>query len=119
MVDTAIADLHPDLQPKSAAFLRQVPNSRIIQGWRNPAYQDELHAAGISPLTGATSLHCFTIDGKPASKAFDFGLFKDDGTYITDGTDPAYAAAGKMAIALGLVWGGMFSHPDWDHVQLA
>lgn len=119
MADTTIGDLHPDLQPLAEAFLQRVPNSKIIQGFRNQSYQDQLHFQGISPLTGSTSLHCFTIDGKPASKAFDFGLFEDDGSYIKDGTDPRYAEAGQVAITLGLRWGGDFTNPDFDHIQLA
>jgi len=125
MADTTITDLHPDLQPLYAQWLQactaQGLNVRIIQGWRDPAYQDQLHSTGVSPLTGESSFHCFTVGGKPASKAFDYGCFKKDKTYIIDGTDPAYALAGQIAESLGLTWGGRFVHPapDWDHIQLA
>jgi hypothetical protein len=94
---------------------------RGIQGWRDPAYQDSLVASGISDLSGTQSLHCCTIDGEPASQAFDFGIFEESGLYVTDGNDPRYALAGKIAEGLNLTWGGTFVHPrpDPDHIQLA
>jgi hypothetical protein len=93
----------------------------MIQGWRDPTYQDQLNSSGVSALNGSESLHCCTENGKPASKAFDFGVFETDGAYVTDGNDPRYALAGEVAKGLGLVWGGDFVHPcpDPDHIQLS
>lgn len=117
-LDPALQDLYTQWSARCSA---QGLNVRGIQGWRDPAYQEQLHSSGVSPLTGAQSLHCCVEAGQPASKAFDFGVFEDTGVYVTDGNDPRYAIAGKIAEDLRLVWGGTFVHPapDFDHIQLA
>ena len=126
--DADLDDLHPLLKPLAEQFIadwaRTYPSRypvKIIQTWRSPAYQEELHAAnptGAAP-TGK-SKHEFTVNGKPAAKAFDFALFDEDGAYMTDGTDSWFADAGALGKALGLVWGGDFVHAakDWDHLEL-
>lgn len=124
MASRDISDLDPTLQPKAQQFLdlcNQKFSTRLIQTWRDPIYQDKLKASGVSVLSGGESLHCCTIDGQPASKAFDFAIFDSNDGYVKDGTDPRYTAAGQIAKSLGLVWGGDFihPHPDPDHVQLA
>lgn len=125
MADTDINDLHPDLKPLAEEFLRQYTalgrKVKIIQTWRSSEYQAELHAknpTGAAPP--GKSKHEFMIDGKPASKAFDFALYDEDGDYIEDGTDNWYAEAGDIATNLGLLWGGNFVHAkkDWDHCEL-
>jgi peptidoglycan LD-endopeptidase CwlK len=134
MSDRQLTDLHPDLQSWYQRLVSDLANSAIaakmIQGWRDPAYQDQLHAQGVSPLTGASSHHCFCLpDGTPASKAFDLGIFNADGSYVVDGNDPRYAKAGSLweqyatltGTPDGMVWGGRFVHPkpDPDHFQIA
>jgi hypothetical protein len=131
MADTRLDDLDPALaalyQPFvdgcATAFANQglTGTVRIIQGWRDPAYRDQLHSSGVSDLNGSQSLHCICVGGKPASKAMDYGIFEENGAYVVDGTDPRYALAGEVAKSLGLVWGGDFVHPrpDPDHIQLA
>lgn len=115
--------LHPALEPLAREWLAQCANAmldaRITETWRSPKREDELHAQGITPLTGATCKHCFQVDGKPASKAFDFALFDAAGNYIKDGTDPLYLQAGELGETIGLVWGGRWLHPDFDHMQLS
>lgn len=93
---------------------------RITETWRDPKREDELHAQGVTKSTGATCKHCFMLNGKPASKAFDFVLFDEDGNRITDGTDDWYADAGAIATELGMLWGGDFVHaePDYDHIEM-
>lgn len=122
MADVRLDDLDPALAEKYQPFVDGCAAEgftvRIIQGWRDPAYQDQLHAQGISPLTGKTSLHCCTCNGNPAARAFDFGVFDASGTYITDGKDWRYLVAGQVAESLGLISGGNFSRADPDHVQL-
>lgn len=122
MADRDIHHLHPDLQPLALKFLDECKadnlNVRIIQGWRDSAYQDQLKSSGVSRLSGSQSLHCFTIGGEPASRAFDFGVFEESGSYVTDGHDHRYALAGQIAESLNLVWGGRWRHSDPDHVQL-
>ena len=79
MADIPLADLDPALAAQyqpwvdgcAMAFIKNSAKGtvRIIQGWRDPAYQDQLNSSGVSPLKGSESLHCCTLDGKPASKA--------------------------------------------------
>jgi len=126
----SLTQLHPSLQPLYTKLVDDLSAksiiSRGIQGWRDPAYQDQLHFQGISPLTGLTSKHCFTLNGLPASKAFDLGIFNSDGSYAKDGTDVRYTIAGGLWRGyipdnpdLGLVWGGSWSKPDFDHFQIS
>lgn len=142
MGDRNIQDLHPDLQPLCVALLGSAKaagiDARIIFTWRTTAEQDALYAQGrttpgkiVTTLTGIPgphqSKHCFTIDGKPASKAFDAAVFEADDTYVSSGSDPRYAAMGHiwndMAAQypdLGLVYGGDWkTFKDSDHFQIA
>lgn len=130
-MDTNLNDLHPDLKPLAALWLSECLqnglNVRIIQTWRDPVYQDKLFSQGrtnpgaiITHLDGGHSLHCFTIDGKPASKAFDFACFDKNSAYIANGADDHYAFAGQIGIKLGLAYGGSWTtFKDYDHLQLA
>lgn len=123
--------LHPDLKPLALQWLSECYekslNVRIIQTWRDPLYQDKLFAQGrtnpgsiITYLKGSKSLHCFTIDGEPAAKAFDFACFDENHLYITNGANPAYALAGQIGMSIGLEWGGQWTtFKDFDHLQLA
>jgi peptidoglycan LD-endopeptidase CwlK len=131
MADANLDDLHTDLKPLAIQWLGECLknglNVRIIQTWRDPLYQDKLFAQGrtnpgsiVTYLTGAQSLHCFTMGGEPASKAFDFACFDENGAYIANGTDEHYALAAQVGITLGLEWGGTWSHfKDFDHLQLS
>jgi hypothetical protein len=133
MSDRNLCDLHLLLQPWYLRLVSDLKTEgivvRMIQGWRDPAYQDQLHAQGVSPLTGADSKHCYVdSNGAPASKAFDLGVFEEDGAYVVDGNDPRYARAGSLwnqyalsAPSMNLVWGGDFVHPkpDPDHFQMS
>lgn len=127
MTDRDLNDLHPTLKALALAFLAtwktDHPERREIQiteTWRDPKREDELHAQGLTKSTGLTCKHCFMMDGKRASKAFDFVIFDEDGQRITDGTDDWYTDAGKIITDLGLLWGGDFVHapPDYDHAEM-
>lgn len=124
-----ITDLHPDLQTKCREFLLKCKlaglDVKITHTWRSPEYQNELYAQGrttpgkiVTGLRGSMSKHCFMLNGKPAAKAFDFGVF-DKGTYITNGEDKRYLQAGEIGEALGLGWGGRWKVPhDPSHLEL-
>lgn len=126
----SIDDLHPDLQQPCKDFLDICKNNDlnpfIIFTWRSPKEQNDLYAQGrtrpgkrVTNLTGDKSLHCFSIDGEPASKAFDFGLYDENNNYIKDGGDKLYAQAGAIGEDLGLEWGGDWKGwKDYDHFQL-
>lgn len=125
-----ISDLHPDLQEPCMNFLDQCEKQRLdvflIFTWRSPEEQDQLYAQGrtvpgkiVTHLKGDKSLHCFVMNGVPASKAFDFGIDDDNGKYITDGSDARYSQAGEIGKSLGLVWGGDWhSFKDPSHLEL-
>lgn len=124
MTDHNLDDLDPVLKPLTLQWLAKCQlyglDVKITETWRDPAREDALHAQGITRATSATCDHCDMVDGKPASRAFDFACFRNH-IYIQNGEDVAYALAGKLAKDLGLTWGGNFVHapPDWDHIQLS
>lgn len=127
-----ITQLHPDLQVLCRQWLNLCKvaglNTRVIQTWRDPTYQDKLYAQGrttpgpiVTKLRGTDSLHCATIGGAPAAEAFDFGCFDMAGRYITNGSDMAYTKAGVIGQGLGLHWGGNFpgAFKDPDHLEMS
>lgn len=122
MPDKDLNDLHPELKPLAEQFESECQaagiNVKITETWRDPARENALHAEGITAATGSTCKHCFTIDGTPAGKAFDFIIFDDEGALVTDGTNDLYTKAANIGKALGLHWGGDFSHPDYDHFEI-
>lgn len=117
-----INDLCPQLQIIYREWVAQCHVTglpvKAIQTWRSAIDQDAAKASGKSNAAAGQSPHnCCTTDGEPFSKAFDFGVF-DNGQYITDGTDDRYRKAGQIGKGLGLVWGGDWKKPDWDHLEL-
>lgn len=124
-----IADLHPDLQTKCREWLLKCKlaglDVKITHTWRSPEYQNELYEQGrskpgkiVTSLKGGMSKHCFKSEGKPAAKAFDFGVFSN-GSYITNGSDQRYKKAGEIGEELGLTWGGRWKRPfDPGHLQI-
>lgn len=129
MANRDINDLHPDLKPLCEEFLAQCNaidlDVKITFTYRTPQEQDEIFAQGrtkpgrmVTNLRGKQSKHCYTIDGQPAAKAFDFGVF-DNGAYIGNGSDDRYLEAGEIGESLGLRWGGRWKHPyDPGHLEI-
>lgn len=95
-------------------------NTHAIVTWRDASAQNAAKEAGLSNAGAGQSAHnCCDADGNPASKAFDFGIFEDDGSYVTNGTDPRYTQAGNIGVGLNLVYGGNWvKFKDWDHLEL-
>ena len=122
-MDSNLCDLHPDLQPLAQEWLSHYEalgrKAKITITWRTPQEQADIASQGLG-LPCGHSKHEYTIDGKPASKAFDFSLYDENGNYISDGSDSWYDDAGQIAKDLGLKWGGDFvhPHPDPDHIEL-
>jgi peptidoglycan LD-endopeptidase CwlK len=95
-------------------------NAKAIVTWRSALDQDMAKSDGLSNAAAGQSPHnCCDANGNPSSKAFDFAIFEGDGVYITDGTDARYRQAAQIGKGLGLVWGGDWLHPDWDHLEMA
>jgi len=121
MTDRSLSDLDPSLQPTTQQWLDLCAaaklNVRITVTWRSADDQGAAYDKGLSNAKAGQSPHGCCIDGKPASRAFDFAVFSD-GQYITDGTDPRYRQAGEIGKSLGLEYGGDWHHPDWDHLEM-
>lgn len=124
MSDRAITDLCPELQVIAREWLAQCRSARLntslIVTYRSAVDQNTAKAQGLSNADAGQSPHnCCNADGSPASKAFDFGVFEDDGMYVTNGSDPRYAQAAGIGKDLGLQWGGDFiNFRDFDHLEL-
>lgn len=127
MADSNILDLDPVLQPIAQACLDEYARkftdrhpAKILVTWRSNADQQEAYDAGLSRCKAGTGPHNCMIDGKPASRAFDFAVFDEDGNYIADGTDDWYADFAAIGKKHGLIWGGDWTggFKDWDHLEL-
>lgn len=125
MNDRDITHLSPDMKILCREWLAQCKsaglNTEVIVTWRSAEEQSATKAAGLSNAGAGQSPHnCCNPEGVPASQAFDFGVFDDNGVYVTNGIDPRYAQAGAIGKGLGLVWGGdWLSFKDFDHLELA
>jgi peptidoglycan L-alanyl-D-glutamate endopeptidase CwlK len=117
--DRNIDHLHPLLEPICQEFMRQCDyegiKAFITFTWRPADEQDSLYAQGrtkpgkiVTNATSKNSKHCFTLNGKPAAKAFDIAIKDDDGAIIKDGSHPLYTRAGRIGEDLDLIWGGTF-----------
>lgn len=123
MSDRDISDLDPQLQVLYREWKMQCNNAGLVvtavETYRDAIAQDDAKAHGLSNASAGQSAHnCCDADGNPASRAFDFAVF-DNGKYVTDGTDDRYFQAGRIAEGLGMVWGGRWSKPDYDHIEMA
>lgn len=124
MTDSNINDLCPDLRGIYQQWLSQCHAAglatRAIITWRSSIDQDAAKLKGLSNACAGQSPHnCCNEDGSPASKAFDFGIFNTDASYVSDGTDSRYRQAGEIGKSLGLEWGGDWKRPDFDHLELS
>lgn len=130
MNDRDINHLHPDLQQLCRKFLARCQAQNIatiiIYTWRSISEQDALYAQGrmtpgkiVTNAKGGQSKHNFTVDGKPASKAFDFTIKNRDGTLNWNIDSREWKSAIAIGKELGLVWGGDFRKMrDADHFEI-
>jgi RHS repeat-associated protein len=114
--------LNPQVQTMADTLISQLAqqgiNARLGQTLRTFAQQDQLYAQGrtapgriVTNAQGGQSIHNYGL-------AFDIQIFDADGTYITNGSDPAYATAGSIGESIGLEWGGNWSSIfDPSHFQ--
>lgn len=118
--ETAIATLHPNLQPLARQFVMNVAKAgltvKITSGFRSYKEQDALYEQGrsrpgaiVTGARGGFSSHNFAT-------AFDVTLF--------DGKNPVWESAhyrktlAPIGQALGLSWGGTWTKPDEPHYYL-
>lgn len=131
MTDRNLNDLVAELRDKAVQFLTEAnaavaPSTvEIIVTWRSSSEQAVAKAQGLSNAGPDESPHnCTLADGTPASRAFDWGCFNPDGSFVTNGKDPRYATCGAIVKSLDLDWGGDWTlekdgcEPDDDHAQL-
>lgn len=116
MASRDIKDLHPDLQPLCREFMAQA-NVRKIDPlitctYRSSEEQNKLYEQGrslpgliVTRARGGQSAHNFTINGKPASKAFDVVPLVN-GRAMWGETYPAWQVLGEIGMGLGLEWYG-------------
>lgn len=131
MADRNLDHLHPTLKPLCKKWLDKCQQESIgaiiTFTWRSIAEQDALYAQGrtapgriVTNARGGKSKHNFTLDGKPASKAFDFAIKNRDGTLNWDPESPEWKTAVAIGKALSLTWGGDFrSILDYCHFEIA
>lgn len=130
MASRSIEDLHPDLQPLCRQFLAQADEQGIdvliTCTYRSNAEQTALYAQGrtapgriVTNAKAGQSAHNFTLDGKPAAKAFDVVPLVD-GKPQWDARHPAWQDLGKIGTKLGLNWYGApgARFPEFPHFEL-
>ncbi|MBB5017408.1 peptidoglycan L-alanyl-D-glutamate endopeptidase CwlK [Chitinivorax tropicus] len=132
MPSRLIEDLHPDLQPLCREFLKRCQAAGldilITCTYRSRAEQDQLYAQGRDGNTGARvtnarggqSAHNFTLQGRPAARAFDI-VPMVGGKPMWRATHPAWQQAGAIGMTLGLNWYGRPGAPfrEYPHFELA
>lgn len=114
----ALADLRPDLRAAAYELVRRAAAAGVpvvvASTTRTPAEQDRLCRAGYSRLCGDKSAHVHGL-------AFDVALVDPSTGSPHWPTDPdglaRWTRVGELGEALGLVWGGRWSPPDWPHYQ--
>lgn len=141
MASREITDLHPLMQLKAIAFRKKCAAAGvdvlIYCTWRSNKEQDELYAMGrttksnigvsiLRPLgkvvtnaKGGQSAHNHTVDGKPASKAWDCCPMVG-GKPVWDEKHPAWIIIGRIAAELGLQWYGEpgAKFKEYPHIQM-
>lgn len=130
MASRNIEDLHPDLQGLCKKFLEEAEKNEIqvilTCTYRSNAEQDVLYQQGrttpgpiVTRARGGQSAHNFTIDGKPAAKAYDIVPLVC-GRPMWNGTHPSWQTLGKIGMDLGLNWYGApgSKFVEFPHFQL-
>lgn len=125
MVIRDIKFLHPKLQPLCMEFTMRCKAEDIpmfiTETWRDSKRQAEAWAKGrdedgnivnerevVTHARPGQSKHEFMLGTIPASKAFDVGLKKEDGSADWNDANPHWRRMGEIGKELGLIWGG-----DW------
>lgn len=112
-----LADLHPIFRPIASAILAEAGEriADVSDGLIRPAVtfrtvsdQATAKAAGLSQIN--LGWHQFGL-------ALDVAIITKEGSYVKDGTDLRYAIFGEVAMKQGCIWGGSWTHPDWDHAE--
>jgi peptidoglycan L-alanyl-D-glutamate endopeptidase CwlK len=118
-----LASLRPEVAAKAKELLGDVSAALdkklvLVQSFRSPEEQAILYAQGRTTpgpvVTGAkpgTSYHEFGL-------AFDVAILDSAGKPTWPNDVALWTQIGKLGEELGLVWGGRFPSPDYDHFEL-
>jgi peptidoglycan LD-endopeptidase CwlK len=129
MASRKLEHLHPDLKPLCEWFMEQCEaadiHPLITCTYRSHAEQEALYAQGrsqpgkiVTNARGGQSRHNYTIDGKPASKAFDV-VPLINGKPEWDASHPAWQHMGEIGESIGLEWAGRWTKfKEFPHFQM-
>lgn len=141
MASRSLSDLHPVMQTKAAVFVAKAKDRGvdvlIYCTFRSGTEQDALYAmgrttksnVGVTPLRrlgkivtnarAGQSAHNFTINGKPAAKAWDC-VPLDHGSPAWSESHPSWKILGEIAAEMGLNWYGRKGAPFHElcHFQM-
>jgi peptidoglycan L-alanyl-D-glutamate endopeptidase CwlK len=117
MSSRKIEDLTPELQELFHSFEKSAQNTGVefivTCTYRSQYEQGALYAQG---RTAPGKIVTWNVISKHTEhKAFDIAVLKS-GKVSWDPAD--YAKAGEIGEAVGLVWGGRWTRPDYPHFQL-
>ena len=129
MASRSLNDLHPRLKERALAFLDRCRmegiDVLIYCTYRSNKEQQDLYEQGrtepgriVTYAQAGRSKHNFTIDGKPASKAFDCVPLVN-GKPVWSARDPLWQKIGKIGVQVGLVWAGNWTRfREYPHFEL-
>lgn len=125
MASRLLSDLHPDLEVLAARFLARCAERQVdvlvVCTYRSDTEQDALYAQGrttpgprVTNAKAGQSAHNATLDGMPASRAFDAvpllhgkPIWEDPRDKDSDWTnDYGWRVMGEVAEEVGLDWYG-------------
>lgn len=113
--------LHPDFSQRLLLAFKIMKEQHgydmaLLEGYRSPARQDELAAAG-GHVTNARAFQSWHQYGLAADCAF-----WRDGRLVISEKDPwamrGYQLYGQVAESIGLTWGGRWKMMDFGHTEL-
>lgn len=129
MASRSLNDLHPRLKERALAFLDRCRmegiDVLIYCTYRSNKEQAELYEQGrskggkiVTYAKAGKSWHNFTIDGRPAAKAFDcVPMINGKPEWST--RHPVWQMVGKIGTDVGLMWAGNWSRfREYPHFQL-
>lgn len=129
MASRKIEDMHPKLQPLVRQFLERAEaagvNVLITCTYRSNEEQDQLYAQGrskpgpkVTNAKAGQSKHNHTLNGKPASLAFDV-VPMVGGKCVWDAKHPHWQVLGLIGHQLGFDWYGSPGAPfkEYPHFQ--
>jgi len=129
MASRSLNDLHPRLKERALAFQERCKQAGIdiliYCTYRSNKEQQELYRIGrnipgkiVTNAKAGESNHNATIDGKPASRAFDCVPLRA-GKPVWDGKDPIWQIVGKIGVEVGLMWAGNWTRfREYPHFEL-